>query len=99
MNGNEIVIKPVAEAVMDAITARADADGPSAVTVMLLDEDCEEGEEDNDVTDKVMRELWRDDEDEDKDDGGEVKGRDDEVEGKDGDGGAINAEEDGGGAQ
>ena len=99
MNGNEIVIKPVAEAVMDAITARADADGPSAVTVMLLDEDCEEGEEDNDVTDKVMRELWRDDEDEDKDDGGEVKGRDGEVEGKDGDGGAINVEEDGGGAQ
>ena len=42
---------------MDAITARADADGPSAVTVMLLDEDCEEGEEDNDVTDEVMREL------------------------------------------
>ena len=51
------------------------------------------------MTDEVMRELWRDDEDEDKDDGGEVKGRDGEVEGKDGDGGAIDIEEDGGGAR
>ena len=76
---------------MDAIAAVADADGPSAVTVMLH-EDCEEGEEDNDVTDKVMWELWRDDEDEDEVDGGEVKG-------EDGNGGVIDDEEDGGGAR
>ena len=43
MTGNEIVVTPAAKAVMDAITTKADADGPSAVTVMLLDEDCEEG--------------------------------------------------------
>ena len=43
MTGNEIVVMPTAEAVMDAITTMADADGPSAVTFMLLDEDCEEG--------------------------------------------------------
>ena len=43
MTGNEIVVMPTAEAVMDAITTMADADGPSAVTVMLLDEDCKEG--------------------------------------------------------
>jgi hypothetical protein len=90
--GNKIVVTPVAEALMDAIAALADADGPSAVTVMLLDEDCEEGEEDNEVADEVMRELWRDDEDEDEDDGGKV-------EGKDGNGGVIDNEEDGGGAR
>ena len=65
-------------------------DGPSAVTVMLLDEDCEEGEEDNDVTVEVMQELWPDEEDKDKDDGGKV-------EGEDGEGGVIDDEEDGGG--
>ncbi len=43
MTGNEIVVTPTAEVVMDAIAAGADADGPSAFTVMLLDEDCEEG--------------------------------------------------------
>jgi len=59
---------------------------------MLLDEDCEEGEEDNDVTVEVMQELWRDEEDKDKADGGEV-------EGEDGDGGVIDDEEDGGGMQ
>ena len=41
--GNEIVVTPAAEAVMDAIAAVTDADGPSAFVVMLLDEDCEEG--------------------------------------------------------
>ena len=43
MTGNEIVVTPTAEVVMDAIAAGADADGPSAFTVMLLDEDCKEG--------------------------------------------------------
>lgn len=99
MTGNEIVVTPAAKAVMDAITTKADADGPSAVTVMLLDEDCKEGGGDNDVTDEVMRELWRDDEKKDKDNGSEVKGRDSKVEGKDGDGESIDIEEDGGGAR
>jgi hypothetical protein len=72
MTGNEIVVTPAAETVMDAIAAGADVDGPSVVTDMLMDKDCEEGEEYDDVTNEVMRELWRDneDEDEDKDDGG-----------------------------
>ena len=43
MTGNEIVVTPAAKAVMDAITTRADADGPSPVTVKLLEKDCEEG--------------------------------------------------------
>jgi hypothetical protein len=87
MTGNKIVATPAAEAVMDAIAAGADADGPSVVTDMLLDEDCEEGEEYNDVTNKVMRELRRGNED----DGGKF-------EAEDGDGGVIDDEEDGGGA-
>ena len=86
-----MVVSPVAEAVMDAIAPGADADGPSVVTDMLLDEDCEEGEEYNNVTNEVTRELRRDDEDEVKDDGSKF-------EGKDGDGGVIDNEEDGGGA-
>ena len=43
MTGNKIVVTPAAKAVMDAITTRADADGPSPVTVKLLEKDCEEG--------------------------------------------------------
>ncbi len=94
MTGNKIVVTPAAEAVMDEIAAVADAEGPSAVTVMLLDKDCEEGEGDDDVTDEVMRKLWRadEDEDEDEDDGGKV-------EGEDGNSGVIDDEEDGGGAR
>ena len=85
--GYEIVITPMAKAVMDRIAAGADADGPSVVRIMLLDKDCEEGGEDNDMTNGVMWELWRDGEDED--DGGEVKG-------EDGNGRVIDDEEDGG---
>jgi hypothetical protein len=88
-----MVVTPAAEAVMDAIAAGADADGPSVVTDMLLDEDCEEGEEYNNATNEVMQELRREDkdEDEDEDDGSKF-------EGKDGDGVVIDDEEDGGGA-
>ncbi len=76
---------------MDAIAAGVDADGPSVLMDMLLDEDCEEGEEYDDLTNEVMWELQPndEDEDEDKDDGGKFKG-------KDGDGGVIDDEEDGG---
>jgi len=86
--GNKIFVTPAAEAVMDAITTRVDADDPSAVMVMLLEEDYEEGDEDNDVTDKVMRELWRDDKDKDKDKDDDEDDRI-KVEGEDGDGGVI----------
>jgi len=96
MTRNKIVVSPTAKAVMDPIATVADADGPSAVTVMLLDEDCEEGEEDDYVTDEVMQELWWDDEDKDKDKDKNIGGK---VEGEDGNGGVIDDEVDGGGAR
>ena len=88
--GNKIAITLVAEAVMYAIAAGEDANGPSAVTVMLLDKDCEEGEVD-DATDEVMWELRRDAKAKDNDGG--------KVEVKDCNGGVIKDDEDGGGAR
>ncbi len=58
------------------------------VTVMLLDKDCKEGEED-DATNKVMRQLWQENKAKDDDHNGKV-----EVE--DSDGRVIKDEEDGG---
>ena len=96
MTGNEIVVTPAAEAVIDEIAAGADADGPSVVTDMILDEDCEEGEEYDEVTNKVMWELRRDDEDKDEDED-EDEDNGGKFEGEDGNGGVIDDEEDGGG--